>query len=76
MNHFSLTDVHCFDGGYVEKQPASWKEYCAEYWLKELQDITEITLKTVLKPYNEDTYTKFSFKLKHFRVDILNFLSN
>ena len=39
-------------------QPVAWKEYCAEYWLKELQestdmctgrrDITEILLKTAL----------------------------
>ena len=26
-----LTAVHCFDNGYVGKQPAAWKEYCAEY---------------------------------------------
>ena len=41
--------------GYIGKQPVVWKEYCAEYWLKELQesknncigclDKTEITLK-------------------------------
>ena len=24
--------VHCFDNGYVGKQPAAWKEHCAEYW--------------------------------------------
>ena len=23
---------HCFDDGYVGKQPVAWKEYCAEYW--------------------------------------------
>ena len=31
-------------------------EYYAEYWLKELQesmDITEITLRTALEPYNQ-----------------------
>ena len=48
----------CFDNGYEGKQPVAWKEYCAEYWLKELQesidrctayhDITEILLKTAL----------------------------
>ena len=53
-----LTAVQCFDNGYVGKQPVALKEYCAEYWLKELQesmdsctgrcDITEILLKTVL----------------------------
>ena len=42
----------------VGKQTVAWKEYCAEFWLKELQesmdmctgrrDITEILLKTVL----------------------------
>ena len=24
--------------GYVGKQPVAWKEYCAEYWLKELKE--------------------------------------
>ena len=56
--HSSLTAVRCFDIGYVGKQPVAWKEYCAEYWLKELQesvdrctdrhDITEILFKTTL----------------------------
>ena len=56
--HSSLTAVHCFDNGYVGKQPLGWKEYCVEYWLKELQesmdrctarrDITEILLITAL----------------------------
>ena len=56
--HSSLTAVRCFDNGYVGKQPVAWKEYCAEYWLKELlesmnrctgrRDITEILLKTAL----------------------------
>ena len=51
----SLTAVRCFDDGYVGKQPVVWKEYCTEYWLKELQesidrctgcrDKTEILLK-------------------------------
>ena len=58
LDHNSLTTVHCFDNGFVGKQPLAWKEYCAEYWLKELQesmdrcsggcDITEILLKTPL----------------------------
>ena len=49
----------CFDNGYVGKQPVVLKEYCADYWLKELQesmdrctdhcDITEILLKKALK---------------------------
>ena len=34
----SLTAVRCFDNGYVGKQPVARKEYCAEYWLKELQE--------------------------------------
>ena len=38
MIHSSLTTVHCFGIGYVEKQPVAWKEYCAEYWSKELQE--------------------------------------
>ena len=56
--HSPLIAVHCFNNGYVEKQPVAWKEYCAEFWLKELQesmdrctgccDITEILLKKVL----------------------------
>ena len=28
--HYSLISVHCFDYGYVGKQPVVWKEYCAE----------------------------------------------
>ena len=36
--HCSLTAVHCFDDGYVGKQPVAWKEYCGAYWLKELQE--------------------------------------
>ena len=56
--HPSLTNVRCFDNGYVGKQLVAWKEYRAEYWLKEFpeskergtghRDITEILLKTVL----------------------------
>ena len=56
--HPSPTAVDCFDNGYVGKQPVAWKEHCAEYWLKELQEsmdrytgrrsITEILLKTAL----------------------------
>ena len=56
--HSSLTAVHCFQNGYEGKQPLAWKEYCAEYWLKEFQesmdrcsdchDITEILLKMTL----------------------------
>ena len=54
----SLTAVRSFDNGYVGKQPVAWKEYCVEYWLKELQesmdrctghsDKTEILLKMAL----------------------------
>ena len=32
---FLFTAVRYFDIGYVGKQPVAWKEYCAEYWLKE-----------------------------------------
>ena len=56
--HYSFIAVHCFNNGYVGKQLVAWKEYCAEYWLKELQEsmdwctgcynITGILLKTVL----------------------------
>ena len=54
----TVTAVRCFDNGYVGKQPVAWKEYCAEYWFKGLQesmamctgrrDKNEIMLKTVL----------------------------
>ena len=30
--------VCCFNYGYEGKQPVAWKEYCEEYWLKELQE--------------------------------------
>ena len=33
-----ITAVFCFDIGYVGKKPVAWKEYCADYWLKELQE--------------------------------------
>ena len=56
--HTSLAAAHCFDNGYVGKQPMAWEEHCAEYCLKELQgtvdghtgrrDILEILLKTAL----------------------------
>ena len=59
----SLAAVRCFDNGYVGKQQVVRKEYCAEYWLKELhksmdrctlrRDITEILLKTLKTPYNQ-----------------------
>ena len=38
----SLTAVRFFDIGYVGKQPVAWKEFCAEYWLKELQEYMEM----------------------------------
>ena len=53
--------VHCFNNGFVEKQPVAWKEYCAEYWFKELQkskdrytghrDKNEILLKMALNTH-------------------------
>ena len=56
--HSFLIAVRCFDDGYVGKQPVAWKEYCAEYFLKEIQEsmdrctgrrnITETLLKTAL----------------------------
>ena len=33
-----LNAVRCFDNGYVGKQPEAWKEYCTEYWLKEIRE--------------------------------------
>ena len=54
----SLTAVHYFYDGYVGKKPVAWEEYCAEDWLKGVQesmdrltggcDITEILLKAAL----------------------------
>ena len=29
--HSFLTAVHCFENGYVGKQPLAWKENCAQY---------------------------------------------
>ena len=59
--HSSLTAVRCFDNGYAGKQPVAWKEYCLEYWLKELQEsmdrctgccnITEILFIKRLNPF-------------------------
>ena len=31
--HSSLTGVHSFHNGYVQKQPVAWKEFCVENWL-------------------------------------------
>ena len=71
--HSSFTVVRCFDIGYVGKQPVAWKEYCAEYWLKELQesmdrcygsnDITEILLKTALNTIQLGTCRALTFDL-------------
>ena len=67
-----------FDNGYVGKQPVAWKEYCAEYWLKELQrsmdgcngrcDITEILLKNSIKHHsiNQSIIRKIDFIYKNF----------
>ena len=30
--HSYLTAVHCFNNGFVGKQPVVWKDYFAEYW--------------------------------------------
>ena len=55
--HSSLTPVHCLYDGYVGKQPVAGKEYCVDYWLKELEsmdsctgrcDINEMMLKMTL----------------------------
>ena len=32
--HSSLNAVHCFDNGYLEKQPVACKVCCAKYWLE------------------------------------------
>ena len=52
--HSSLTAVHCFDDGYVRRQPMAWKEYCAGVPVKESSKAwigvlaTEIMLKMAL----------------------------
>ena len=58
--------MHCFDHGHLGKQPVAWKEYCGEYWLKELQEsmgrctgrhfVTEILLKRVLNTIQSINY--------------------
>ena len=58
----SFTAVFCFDSS-LRKQPVAWKEFCAEHWLKELQEsmdrftgrryVTEIPLKRRFIPYNQ-----------------------
>ena len=66
--------VHCFYDGYVGKQPVAGKEYCAEYWLKDLQesmerctghhDITEILLKTALNTIQSINHLSSRLKIK------------
>ena len=72
--YFSITNIHCFDDGNVGKQPVAWKEYCWEYWLKEIQKrmhmctgrskITEITSKTALNTIKSINQSTFSFHYK------------
>ena len=38
MGYSLIRKVHCSDKSYVGKQPLAWKEYSAEYCLKELQE--------------------------------------
>ena len=33
----SRTAVHCFENGYVGKQPVALEKYSVEYWLKQLR---------------------------------------
>ena len=47
--HSSLAAVRCFDNGYVGKQPVAWKEYYAEYWLKERQESMDMCTAISLK---------------------------
>ena len=82
--HSSLTAVRCFDNGYVEKQPVAWKEYCAEYWLKELQestdrctgrrDITEILLKTALNTIQ--SINRWTKRIQIVLQEMCNLISN
>ena len=63
-SHSSVTAVHCFDVGYLGKQPVALIEYCGDYWFKEAQEsrctsrryITEIMLKTALKHNTVNQY--------------------
>ena len=76
----SLTAVRCFDNGYVESSHAvPGKEYCAKYWLKELQetmdrctghpDITGILLKTALNTIQSiNTYHTGSDSLLDYKI--------
>ena len=64
--HSSFTAVRCFDNAYVENKPVTWKEFYADYWLKEhkesmdgLRDITQILLKTALNTKNPQIYDDF-----------------
>ena len=68
----SPTAVHCFHDGFVGKQPVARKEYCAEYWLKELQenmnrctdrrDITEVLYKTALNTIQSINHSFLSMR--------------
>ena len=76
----SLTTVRCFNNGELGKQPVALKEYCGEYWLKELQEsmdrctgcsnITEILLKMALntiQSINQPNKNTFSLSSKSLR---------
>ena len=75
--HSSLTTVHCFDNGYVGKQPVAWKEYCVEYWLKELQesldrctgirDINWSTVETALNTIQSINFSMRGIVVKYLR---------
>ena len=74
--HSSLTAVRHFSNGYVGKHLVVWKEYCAEYWFKELQesmdrctdgsDITEILLKTALNTIQSIKFSDLSLSQTSF----------
>ena len=67
--------VHGSDKGYVGKQPVAWKEYCADYWLKNSRkawigetdclDITENGVK------HRTINQSFSLQIK-FRPSVVN----
>ena len=71
--HSSLTAVCCFNKGYLGKQPVAWKEYSAEYWLKEFQenmdrctgrlDITEILLQMALNTIQSINHSNIAFSI-------------
>ena len=81
--HSSLTSVHCLDDGYEGKQLVTWKEYCAEDWLKVPEesmdrctgqhDITKMALKIGLNTINR--ISALSFPLCYVHTQLFLYLN-